>query len=83
MCDGAQKLEGMALFLQRIIRRAYAQSLHADSLKLERLLHAGSQYQLARGANGAAKRQLDRVGKVLRNAIFQHNLEIFEIGAVV
>ncbi len=81
--DGAQVFEGVALFLQGIVGGAQAHHFDLGGLELKGLLHAGGGHQITLGPDGAAQRHLQRVGEVRRLAVLQHDLQVFEVGAVV
>ena len=81
--DGAQVLKAVPLFLQRIGRVAQADHLHGVGLQLEGLLHARRQRQRTGRADGAAQRDFQRFGKVLRLPVLQHDLQVFKARAVV
>ena len=81
--DGAQVLKAVPLFLQRIGGIARADHLHGLGLQLKGLLHAGGERQRARGADGAAQRNFQRVGKASVFPSFQHDLQVFKARAVV
>ena len=83
MRDGAQELDAVLLFLQRIIRRGRADDGHARSLQLEGLLRAGRGHERAFGLDGAADVQPGDFFIVGYVGLFDHDLQGLKAGAVV
>ena len=82
MGHGAQKLHGVALFLQGILRRADAQQLHAVGVDLQRLLRAGGQHHAAHHAHAGAHAGLGPVLVIFQLGGLEHHLQVLEAGAV-
>ena len=82
--DGAQVLGRMALLLERVVDRAFAQHAQRLGLQLERLRHIGRDDQAALGLDGAAHGDLFGDFAVIIQAGFLHDdLQVSEAGAVV
>ena len=82
VADRTQVLKGMALLLQREIRRAQSFYLNALGLQLKRLLHAGRQGKLSCYGKRAAQANLDDILEVIKPLIAD-DLQVLEICAVV
>ena len=83
MRDGAQELDAVLLFLQRIIGRRRADDRYARRLQFERLLRRGRGHERAFRLDGAADVQLGDFFIIGNVGLFDHDLQGLEAGAVV
>ena len=82
MGDGAQELEGVALFLQRVIQCRQADHFDRVRFQLEGLAGGRRGQQLARDFQSGTEREFGRFAEI-GQVVAVDDLQVFETGAVV